>query len=464
MKQDNSRKKRAEVRNINIGIVVLLLVFLYMVINIIISLKKDHLSIYEVQAISMSQDGNAEAVIVRTESDYYTQTAGYTNFFIRSGSRVAVGDTIYSIDESRNVYDYLVDYGVNYTLTTEDVEILKEYVSDFNDRYADDNFEQAYLLRDNLNSEVANISDSYLLDNLDDIVNESGNPVTFNVIKADKSGTISFFNDSLDGLTADEVSTDTFDKSDYTSQNLYDNNLKESDSMIYKIVSDENWSLVINLSEKQYEALKDKKSLSFKIKNDGLSLTKSCSFYQKGEGYFCRIDLTEYMIRYLKERFLDIEITMDSDDGLKIPYSSITTKEFYKIPSQYYIYNEETEEWGFTTMEYDIETKQTSYKFLKASSYFNDKENGVVYVDTDSLEFGQYIYSMNDETLFQVSVIGTLKGVYNVNKGYAVFKRINIISENDDYCIILDGADNSLKVHDHIALHADLIIEDAQIY
>lgn len=458
------KKKTYRAKNINAGVIIIFCVFLYIVVNVVNGLTKDHLSIYEVQAVSMSSDNIAEAVIIRSEQDYYSDRAGYTNYYVRNGARIAVGDTVYSIDESSNVYEYLVDYDLNYSLDAEDISILKNFVSDFNSVYTGNNFSAVYDLRDNLKSEISNISDTYLLENLNSIVSESGNPVTFNVVKSDKAGTVSFFNDSLSGLTPDSVNAQTFDKSSYSSSNLYDSDLKESGSLVYKLITDNSWSLIIKLSEEQYSKLSNKTSISFKIKNDGLQLTEPCTFFTRGDAYFAQVDMTDYLIRYIKYRFLDIELSLDTEQGLKIPYSSITTKDFFKIPSRFYIYNEEENTYGFTYMEYDLATKETSYVFVEADCYYEDEENGEVYVDTDSFDYGQYIYCMETEELFQVSVIGQLQGVFNTNKGYAVFRRIEIISENSDYCIVRDGAQKSLSAHDHIALNADLIDENLQIY
>ena len=45
-----------------------------------------------------------------------------------------------------------------------------------------------------------------------------------------------------------------------------------------------------------------------------------------------------------------------------------------------------------------------------------------------------------------------LSGVYNINKGYAVFRQINILCEGEEYYIIEDGNDYGLSNFDHIAL------------
>ena len=42
------------------------------------------------------------------------------------------------------------------------------------------------------------------------------------------------------------------------------------------------------------------------------------------------------MIRYVNDRFVDIELIISEDSGLKIPNSAITSKEFFTIPKEYF--------------------------------------------------------------------------------------------------------------------------------
>ena len=51
-------------------------------------------------------------------------------------------------------------------------------------------------------------------------------------------------------------------------------------------------------------------------------------------------------------------------------------------------------------------------------------------------------------------------GVYNVNKGYAVFKQINILYQNEEYSIVETGTAYGITVYDHIALEGDSIKEE----
>jgi hypothetical protein len=57
-----------------------------------------------------------------------------------------------------------------------------------------------------------------------------------------------------------------------------------------------------------------------------------------------------------------------------------------------------------------------------------------------------------------------LTGVYNVNQGYAVFRRIEILDQNDEYCIIKKNTPDGLSAYDQIALDGTTAIEQAIIY
>ena len=69
-----------------------------------------------------------------------------------------------------------------------------------------------------------------------------------------------------------------------------------------------------------------------------------------------------------------------------------------------------------------------------------------------------------NEGRFQVSASAALQGVYNINKGYAVFKQIEILNSNEEYCTIKKGMSYGLSVYDHIVLNAETVQEGDLIY
>ncbi len=60
-----------------------------------------------------------------------------------------------------------------------------------------------------------------------------------------------------------------------------------------------------------------------------------------------KIDFNKGLIRYASDRFLEIELVTNTVYGLKIPLSSIVTKEFYVIPGQDGSYGSKYQQYRF---------------------------------------------------------------------------------------------------------------------
>ena len=58
----------------------------------------------------------------------------------------------------------------------------------------------------------------------------------------------------------------------------------------------------------------------------------------------------------------------------------------------------------------------------------------------------------------------TLEGVYCINKGYAVFRRIEILDENEEYAIVSKNTTYGLSRYDHIVRNADKVKEEDILY
>ena len=65
---------------------------------------------------------------------------------------------------------------------------------------------------------------------------------------------------------------------------------------------------------------------------------------------------------------------------------------------------------------------------------------------------------------FAISKTGSLTGVYNINKGYADFKQVNVLYENEEYSIVRSNTVYGLNVYDHIVLDASLVNDNQFIY
>ena len=61
------------------------------------------------------------------------------------------------------------------------------------------------------------------------------------------------------------------------------------------------------------------------------------------------------------------------------------------------------------------------------------------------------------------SQTASLTGVFNINKGYADFKEIQILKQNDEYALIKSNTTYGLSTYDYIVLDASSVDVDQLI-
>ena len=101
-------------------------------------------------------------------------------------------------------------------------------------------------------------------------------------------------------------------------------------------------------------------------------------------------------------------------------------------------------------------------KNVEAKIYYADDE--FYYVDTTNFKSGDCIYKNNSTQQLEISKVGTLIGVYNINKGYADFTSITILYSNEEYSIVKSNTKYGLSEYDYIALDATMVEADDFIY
>ena len=90
--------------------------------------------------------------------------------------------------------------------------------------------------------------------------------------------------------------------------------------------------------------------------------------------------------------------------------------------------------------------------------------DGEYYVSTDQFKAGEYIDKKDSADKYAIGKKASLIGVYNINKGYADFKEITKLYENNEYCIVKANSAYGLAVYDHIVLDAKAVNDDQIIY
>ena len=167
------------------------------------------------------------------------------------------------------------------------------------------------------------------------------------------------------------------------------------------------------------------------------------------------------MITFCTDRYLDIELIENESPGLKIPNSSIVEKEFFLVPAEYITKGGDRSEDGVMKESY-AEDGSVSTEFVPTTIY-NATETEY-YVDDSILRIGDYIIKPDSNDKYAISKKASLIGVYNINKGYADFKQINILYQNEEYSIVESNTQYGLNVYDYIVLDAKTVNEDDIIY
>ncbi len=169
--------------------------------------------------------------------------------------------------------------------------------------------------------------------------------------------------------------------------------------------------------------------------------------------------LDSSMIRYAKERYLDLELILEDESGLKIPKSAVTDKKFYLISEAYLTQGGNSKETGVL-----VKTEDGQSKFQSVNVYDRDEETGMAYLGTDGFAEDAVLVKPDSTDTCVLNRTESIKGVYNINKGYAVFKQVNILCESDDYYIVESGSDYGLSNYDHIALNGADVDENDVVF
>lgn len=184
--------------------------------------------------------------------------------------------------------------------------------------------------------------------------------------------------------------------------------------------------------------------------------------FTKKDGYFAELDLNNYVVHFINDRFLDIEINLTTVEGLKIPNTAIIEKEFYTVPESYFTEGGDSGNTGLVQEAYD-KSGEVTFKFVQTDKYYVS-EDGTAYIDKDLFSDGVWIRNQETQERYQIGKTSKLKGVYNINYGYCLFRMVKILYKNEEYCIVQSGLENGAANYDHIVVDAATVTEDAMIH
>lgn len=441
-----------------VSVILFAMLFLYIFAYVYRYVSKDRISIYEVTVQgAITKEVQYTGVILRDETVYRTDAAGYVNYYLREGERAAIGDIIYTLDESGHISELLFAENSN-ALKEADLTELKKDLSTFCMNYDAMDFDEIYNFKVDLDYSVLELASQNNIANLDEILKKNGTGF-FKKHTADATGTVAYYTDGMELLTREQISAETFLTDSYKKDSRKSADLLENGAAAYKLVTSNNWSLVFPIDEEFLSKYGNETKLEIHFVKDDFQTTADFEMFTNTSGVYGVLSFDRYMIRYLSERYLTFEIVEKVEMGLKIPVTAVTEKSFYTVPIDYLAKADTGNVFYLET--YDANGNAMT-KNVEAKIY--QKTENFYYVDMSSFQPGDTLVKPDSNEHYKIGITSPLKGVYNVNQGYTIFRQIEIIAENEEYYIIKTGTAYGVSLYDHIILNSKTVEEKQIIY
>lgn len=447
--------------HLNIGFIIFGIIFIYMMYYIFSYFTSSHTSVYEVVQGTIAINNSYTGLALRTEEVVAATDSGSVNYYVKDASKVGAGDLIYSVDTDGSIAEQINSANEDASqLNTESLYEIQNKISEYSNSYRPETFYEVYTFKNDLNAEISEALSMGALNSISETITAAEGNATFHKCYAVKDGIVVYYTDGFETVTTENFTSNMFDESQYNKINLKDKSSIQAKDTAYKLITSENWNLVIPITEDTNRQLRDASTIRVKFKKDNTVLRASFTTEEREGVIYLILTMNHSMVRFATDRYLEVELLFDEETGLKIPNSAIASKDFFTVPMEYFQKGDDSSQEGVIVRHTDRSGKTTD-SFVTPNIYFATEYS--YYVDGEELSDGDIILKPNSSETYTIHDTAKLEGIYSINKGYAVFKQIDIIYQNAEYSIIRSGTDYGISLYDHIALDGSTITENAII-
>ena len=245
--------------NFNIGFVIFIIIIIYVLFNIFSYFTSKPVSVYEVLQGTIATNNVYKGLIVRDESIIYAQQEGYVNYYLKNSSKASISDIVYSVDTDGNISKQITSEAVNGAKLSESAsKEFIEKIDSFEYSYDANNFINVLTFKSQLASDLSQTLSQNALNNLNDIVGTAEANNTFYKYLAPNTGIVSYCIDGFENISEDNFSKENFEAVDYNKISLDNKETVKISEPVCRLVNSENWSIIIQISDKLAEELKNK--------------------------------------------------------------------------------------------------------------------------------------------------------------------------------------------------------------
>ena len=440
-KKDNNERKTFYI--FKVLFIIIVIIGIYLILNFVKIFNKNNVKIYEVSTGEIVNVDRHKGFIYRDESVITCVDSGYINFFVTKSDKVKRGAFIYTINDNIDTFEA-------FDLNDNDKNLIKQNIKKFNNNISNIDFQNIYTSKDSLNNLIGDLNKAKQLENINFESEFDAKEKGY----AKYSGLISFFIDDLENSKIEEFNDSLIKNYDNIGLHQQKKKVVAGDK-VYRIVKNPEFNIAFD-SSYDYDANSELNNVNVKFLYENVTTSGHIDSFTGTDGkkHF-RLSIIEHPELFIDKRVVEFEIENKKINGYKIPIKSIVSKNCYIIPK--------------TMMEIDLETNESYfYKVLpngerqKFTCNISKEDEKYYYISIDDtfskLKYGDVLANRYNDT-FSISEVKKLDGVYNMNKGYAIFKNIDVIDRTNEYAIISKKTANSIALYDHIALDASEINE-----
>ncbi|MBE6013969.1 MAG: hypothetical protein E7241_01190 [Lachnospiraceae bacterium] len=455
MSGSNIRKYKKPIK-FNMGIFIFGMIFLYfLAFGIFRFLKNGNVSSYVVNSGSLSDNVTFNALAIRQEKVFKADRSGALQLFVRENSKVGYGETVYTLDETGTLKAALANISTDESnLSDKDFEYFLGNINSFKQNFNSTAFSKVYDFKMSMEADILDSLSMFAVNN------NKIDTSKFSIVKAETDGIIVYSYDGMEDVTLDNFTKDMVKNHKTEKKNSRAVEKINSGDVVYKLITDENWNLVMEIDDKFEEKIKDQKSIQIRFTDDSQFAWVNFNIINREGSKFLVLNIPNSAIRYAGDRYVKIEVQTSGASGLKVPKSALVSKNFYTIPKDFLTQGGSSGGNGF--LKEKGGNDGGSVEFVDARIIFSDDKN--CYVDMNTFESGIRLVKANTSETFTVGATASINGVYNINKGYAIFNSVTVLDENNEYCIISPNSTYGVKKYDYIALDGSSVKEDQIIH
>lgn len=402
-------------------------------------------------------------IVLRDEQIETAPRGGYPIYYLQEGKRAAVGNRIYALSATDVTPQLASNLGGNAPLGADNIHEIKNRLSAYRKSYDRDQYAQNYTAENSIQSLLSSYASLSLLGNLDEEMKKQGIELTD--VTSPLSGVVSFRLDNYSTVTEDNITAALFDQDTTSAAADSKKTFVNAGDPVYRIVPSEEWKVVFPLDKK--ESRENTKSL--RVSFMGSNISMSGDYHEitgKDEDANQRygvLTFQRYMIQFLEDRFVKFRIVEGRKDGLKIQKTALTKKKYYAIPLLYLTRGGANN--GNVVHRLQMENGEEQAVDVPVTVVHRDDTYFYVSMDENaSLKEGDWLINDARDQKVQVGETGELPGVYSVTGGVAVFRKVEIIEENDEYAIVHRGISGSINPYDRILLNGSEGREGEMVY